>query len=223
MWVTVSLVIFATVLSFVWSALFQQNQTTFLPFLLSGLIPWTMIAACVGEGTTSFLAGEALMKSRQFPYTILTNIVLARNVVIFTHNLLGFILVGAVCGLSLSWANLLVLPGLALVVFNCGWMSLLVAIFCLRYRDFQQLVASLLMIAVFVTPVFFNASQIQGKRAIIVHANPLHHMVDIVRQPLLGNVPSATSYAFCLVAGILGWAGAFWLYSRKRSRLAYWF
>src|SRR5262249_46994104 len=122
MWVTVSLVIFATVLSFVWSGLFQQDQRAFLPFLLSGLMPWTMIAASIGEGTGAFLAGEGLMKSRQFPYTLLTNIVLARNVVIFGHNLLGYVLVGAVCGMTVSWANLLVVPGLALVLLNCGWM-----------------------------------------------------------------------------------------------------
>lgn len=222
-WVTLSLVIFATVLSFVWSGLFQQNQTSFLPFLLSGLLPWTMIAASIGEGTGAFLAGEALIKSRQFPYTILTNIVLMRNVVIFVHNLLGYVLVATICQQAFTWSTLLVVPGVLLVLLNCGWMCLMVAIFCLRYRDFQQLVASLLMIAVFVTPVFFHGSQIQGKRAIIVHANLLHHMVEVVRQPLLGNTPSWVSYAFCLAAGIVGWAGAFWLYARKRSRLAYWF
>jgi len=223
MWVTVSLIVFAVVLSFVWAGLFNQNVTTFLPFLLSGLVPWGLISAIIGEGTSAFAAGEGLMKSRQFPYTTLINIVIARNVIIFLHNLAGYVLVATLCGVAFTWATLLLVPGVMLLLLNSGWMCLLVAIFCLRYRDFQQLVASLLMIAVFVTPVFFNASQLQGKRTIIIHANLLHHMVDIVRQPLLGNVPSATSYVFCLVGGIVGWLAVFLLFARKRSRLAYWF
>ena len=223
MWVTVSLIVFAVVLSFVWAGLFQQQVTTFLPFLMSGLVPWGLISVIIGEGTAAFTAGEALMKSRQFPYTTLINIVLARNAIVFAHNLVGYFLIAVVCGVALSWATLLLLPGVALVLLNCGWMCLLVAIFCLRYRDFQQLVASLLMIAVFVTPVFYNANQLQGKRTIIIHANPLHHMVDIVRQPLLGNLPSGVSYAVCIGTAIVGWAVVFWLFARKRGRLPYWF
>jgi ABC-type polysaccharide/polyol phosphate export permease len=223
-WVTLSLIIFAIVMSFVWAGLFQQEVTKLLPFLLSGLIPWGLMAGIIGEGTGAFLTGEALIKSRQFPYTILTNIVLTRNFIIFLHNLVGYVLVAAVCGVSVPLANLLLLfPGLVLVMLNCGWMCLLVAIFCLRYRDFQQLVSSLLTIAVFVTPVFFQASQLQGKRTIIIHANPMHHMVDIIRQPLLGNLASSTSYIFCIVTAVVGWYCVFWLFASKRDRLAYWF
>jgi lipopolysaccharide transport system permease protein len=222
-WVTLSLVIFALVLSYVWAGLFQQEMRTFLPFLLSGLVPWTLISTTISEGTTAFVAGEPLIKSRQFPYTMLVNVVVARNAILFAHNLAGFVIVAAVCGVSLTWANLMLLPGLVLVLLNCAWMCLLVAIFCLRYRDFQQLVMSVLMIAVFVTPIFFSASQIQGRRALIVVLNPLHHMVELVRQPLLGNVPSLTSYLFCAGAAVLGWLVAFWVFSQKRGRLAYWF
>ncbi len=222
-WVTLSLVIFAVVLSYVWGSIFQQDVMTFLPFLLSGLVPWSLISTTISEGTITFLAGEALMRSRQFPYTTLVNIVLARNAVILGHNLVGYVLVAAVCGVSFAWATLLLIPGLVLILLNCAWMCLVVAILCLRYRDFQQLVMSLLLIAVFVTPVFFSADQLQGKRAIIIHANLLHHMVEIVRQPLLGHVPAGMSYLFCAAGAVLGWAFAFWLFARKRSRLAYWF
>src|SRR6185503_12960295 len=85
MWVTVSLGIFSLVLSFVWSAIFKLNVREYLPFLLSGLIPWMMIASSVGESCTSLLGAEAIMKSRQFPYSILVHVVVARNAVIFAH------------------------------------------------------------------------------------------------------------------------------------------
>jgi ABC-type polysaccharide/polyol phosphate export permease len=223
MWVTVSLLIFAVALSFIWAGLWKMQVTEFLPFLLSGLIPWYVISSCIGEACIAFLVGEGLMKSRQFPYTALIYGVLARNVIIFGHNLIGYIPIALLCGVALSWKSLLLVPGLVLIVLNCAWMAILVAVFCLRFRDFNQLVTSLLQIAMFVTPVFWNASQLEGKRAVLVHINLLHHMVEVVRQPMLGKTAAVTSYAVCVGALILGWAVAYMLFARKRHRLAYWF
>lgn len=223
MWVTVSLVIFAVVLSFVWAGLFNQQVRQFLPFLLSGLLPWNLISSSIGEACTVFLGGEGLMKSRQFPYTTLVYSVLARNTIIFGHNLIGFVPIAIVSGVPLGWKTALLFPGLVLVIANCAWMAILVAVFCQRFRDFPPLVASLLQIAMFVTPVFWMASQLQGRRAMIVDVNLLHHMVELVRQPLLGQAPAPVSYAVCAAAAVVGWVLAYRLFARKRHRLAYWF
>jgi len=223
MWVTVSLVVFAVTMSFVWASLFSQNVKDFLPFLLSGLVSWGLISGAIGESCTVFLAGEGLMKSRQFPYTTLVYMVLSRNTVIFGHNLIGYVGIALVCGVTPAWSALLMIPGLALVLLNMGWICIVVAIFCLRFRDFPQLVASLLQIAMFITPVFWSADQLKGKRAIIVDANVLHHMIEIIRQPLLGKFAAPASYFICVICAIAGWVFAYWLFARKRHRLAYWF
>lgn len=223
MWVTVSLIIFAVVLSFVWAGLWNQKVADFLPFLLSGLLPWTLISTAIGESCVAFIANEALMRSRQFPYSTLVYVVLTRNIVIFGHNLIGYVAVAALCGVALRWSTLMFIPGLALVLLNCGWICVVVAIFCLRFRDFQPLVASLLQIATFVTPIFWSAGQLHGKRAIIVHLNVLYHMIEVVRQPMLGNAASLASYLICAATAVAGWLFAYWLFARKRHRLAYWF
>jgi ABC-type polysaccharide/polyol phosphate export permease len=222
-WMTVSLLIFATAMSVVWAGLWNQKVSEFLPFLLSGLIPWTMIAGVIGESTGVFLGGEGLIKNQQFPYSILTYGVVARNLLIYFHNFLGYLLVALVCGVTLSPSLLLLVPGLILVIINCAWMSLLVATFCLRFRDFQQIVASLIQIIVFVTPIFWNVNQLQGDRAVIAHANLFYHMVEILRRPMLGEYPGAVSFLVCAVTAILGWWFAFRLFSSKRHRLPYWF
>lgn len=223
MWLTASLIVFAVVLSFVWAGLWKMQISEFLPFLLSGLVPWTMISSAIGEACVAFIANEALMRSRQFPYSTLVYVVLARNVVIFGHNLLGYFIVAALCGVAFGWATLLLIPGTALAVLNVAWICVVVAIFCLRFRDFQPLIASLLQIAMFVTPIFWAASQLEGKRAVIVEANLLHHMIEVLRQPMLGKAAAPLSYLYCSAAAVAGWLFACWLFARKRHRLAYWF
>src|SRR5262249_19275286 len=114
MWITVSLVIFAVMMSFVWSGLFSQQVTQFLPFLLSGLLPWTLISVCIAEGCLGLAAGEGLIKARQFPYSTLLYGLLARNLILFGHNMIGFVPIALLCGVPLGWNTLMLIPATVL-------------------------------------------------------------------------------------------------------------
>lgn len=223
MWVAVSLGVFSLVLSLVWAALWRQNVREYLPYLLSGLIPWMMIASSIGESTSTFMSSESLMKSRQFSYSMLIHVVLGRNIIVFGHNLITYIVAAIFCGVGINFETLLFVPGLFLLLVNLSWICLAIAILCLRFRDFQQLVTILLQVVMFITPVFWPVSQLTGRTAIIVDVNLLYHMIDLIRSPLLGKTPHFESYAVCLVAGVLGWFLAYWLLRLKRHRLVYWF
>lgn len=223
MWVAVSLGVFSLVLSLVWAALWRQNVREYLPYLLSGLIPWMMIASSIGESTSTFMSAESLMKSRQFSYSMLIHVVLGRNIIVFGHNMITYILAAFACGVSINWQTLLFLPGFVLLVFNLAWICLIIAILCLRFRDFQQLVTIILQVVMFITPVFWPVSQLTGRTAIIVDVNLLFHMIDLIRSPLLGKSPQLESYIICILAGFVGWLSAYLLLRSKRHRLVYWF
>jgi len=223
MWVAVSLGVFSLVLSLVWAALWKQNVREFLPYLLSGLIPWMMIASSIGESTTTFMSAESQMKSRQFPYSMLIHVVLGRNIVVFAHNMITYLVAAAICGVAVNLQTLLIIPGFVLMVLNLAWISLVIAILCLRFRDFQQLVTIFLQVVMFITPIFWPVSQLTGRTAIIVDVNLLYHMIDLIRSPLLGKTPQLESYIVCIVAGFIGWLSAYWLLRSKRHRLVYWF
>ena len=222
MWVAISLGAFATALSIVWSALWKQDVQVYLPFVLSGLIPWTMFASSLAESCMAFVSGESSMKARQFPYTILIHVVVGRNAIIFGHNLITYLLAALICTVPLSWYMIMVIPGFLLLVINLSWISLLTAILCLRYRDLQQLVTILLQTAMFITPLFWPPESLGGRAQILVDANVLYHMIDVVRSPLLGKPVALHSYLVTIGLAIVGWVGTLWLYERKRQRLVYW-
>lgn len=223
MWVTVSLGLFALVLSLVWSALWKINVAEYLPYLLSGLIPWVLIASSLGEACAAFIAGEAIMKSRQFPYSTLVYVVVARNTVMFGHNMIAYAIAGLLCGVPVTLYTVLAVPGLALLIANLSWMCLLVAILCLRFRDFQPLITVVLQTMMFITPVFWPVNQISGRASIVVDVNLFYHIIDIVRAPLLGKAPATQSYIVALLFALAGWLAVYWLLSKKRHRLVYWF
>ena len=77
----------------------------------------------------------------------------------------------------------------------------------------------------FVTPVFWPPSQLDQRglaNSILVNWNPLHHFVDILRSPLLGNVPDLLTYKVVFGFTVVGWAFTLWVFEKNRTKIIYW-
>jgi ABC-type polysaccharide/polyol phosphate export permease len=221
-WTSFSLALFIVTLGFLWAKLWHQDPHTYLPYLCSGMVTWVFIAAIISEGCMTFVASEALIKTLTFPYTMLACVVVWRNFVVFLHNALIFVGVAIYGGVPLDWNTMLIIPNLILVGLTGVWVATLLGLLCLRFRDIQQLVTSLLQIAMFVTPIFYAPDQLQGRMEQIVRFNPLFHYVELIRLPMMGLAPSIYTYEVTIGCTIFGWLATLYIYSRFRRRLPYW-
>ena len=74
-----------------------------------------------------------------------------------------------------------------------------------------------------ITPIFWSAESLAGVRLLVfVQLNPVYRLIDVVRTPLLGAVPTATSYATGLAITAVGWCLTFLAFRFFRKRIAYW-
>jgi ABC-type polysaccharide/polyol phosphate export permease len=220
-WTSLSLSVFVLALGIVWSALWQQPLATFLPFLCAGLIVWTFVSTTIIESCSLFVSNESLIKQIRVHYSMLVSAVVWRNLIVFLHNLIVFVIVAIIFLPPINLNTLLVLPGLVLLALNLMWIAMLTGLFTTRFRDIQQLVTTLLQIALFVTPIFWTPDQL-ANHAVMVQMNVLFHLVDVVRAPLLGTAPAALSYVAVSLLAVVGWLVTFDLYSRFRRRVPYW-
>jgi ABC-type polysaccharide/polyol phosphate export permease len=222
LWSTLSLGIFVLSLGFIWANLWHQETRTYLPFLSGGLVAWVFVSTLINESCTVFTAAESLIKQVQFPYTSLVCATVWRNLIVLLHNCLILIIVDLVFGLQQSFNTFLVIPGLILVSLNALWIGIILGSLCTRYRDVAQLVATVLQISIYVTPIFWLPEQLGPDFAPFVDYNPLYHWIDLIRAPLLGSAPQLWSYTFVGICTVVGWAATFSFFARFRSRLAYW-
>jgi ABC-type polysaccharide/polyol phosphate export permease len=223
-WNTMSLAIFVVVLGIVWSQLFHQNPKEYLPYLASGMVTWILFSTILMEGCSSFIAAEGLIKQLRISYTVLACTNVWRNLIIFGHNLFIYVPVCVYAEIPLTWSTLLVIPGLVLLCLNGVWISLVLGLCVARFRDIQPLVASLLQVAMFVTPIMWTPAQLagSGRIALIAKYNLLFHYVELVRRPLLGEAPEALSYLAVVSATLLGWGLMLFLFGRFQRRIPYW-
>ncbi|PWE81716.1 hypothetical protein XF30_13185 [Bradyrhizobium sp. SUTN9-2] len=223
-WTSITLAIYTFSVGFVGAALWHQDIFEYLPFLVSGMVVWMLVSSIAMESCNMFIAGQALFRNIRFQYSILAYALVWRNFLVLLHNfVVYFLVVVALKPSLLSFTLLLVFPGLALVILNGVWISLFLGLVCLRFRDVPQLVSSAIQISMLITPLFWPADTLTGVRRILfVESNPLYHVIDVVRGPLVGRVPGAISYVVMIVMCIGGWWLTYAMFKRFRRRIAYW-
>lgn len=220
-WLTISMAIMIAALGILYSTLFKIQIDDYLPFLCLGILSWSFLSTIVVESCTVFTSSEAIIKQIRIAFSVYVYRMIWRNLLILGHNAVVYVVVMLVFGLTPTWATLLVIPGLALILINAVWIALFFGMICARFRDVPQIIASLTQVVFFVTPIIWKPEHL-GPYETIAHLNPFMSFVDLLRAPLLGTAPDALSWVVAIVATIVGWGVSFAAFVRFRSRIPYW-
>jgi lipopolysaccharide transport system permease protein len=122
-----------------------------------------------------------------------------------------------------SWDIFLAVPGFVILSLNLLWIMLILGVLCARYRDMTQVMQNLLQVIMYLTPVMWMSRTLpEGISRLLLDLNPFYHLISVVRDPLLGQLPSATSWMACIAFAIVGWTVALLLFDRYRHRIPYW-
>ena len=225
-WITIATGTTAVAMGGLYSKLFHLQLSVHLPYVTLGLIIWNLINASILEGADVFVANEGLIKQLPAPLSVHIYRLVWRQIILFGHNIVIFVVIAIIYPKPWSWADLAVVPALALIVLNCIWVSVVFGILGTRYRDISPLLFSVVQLLFFMTPIIWNentlASAGAGRWGKIVELNPLLHYLDIVRAPLLGAPQEMRHWAVVLVLTVIGWALATFALRQYRARVAYW-
>lgn len=223
LWITVSMGVMIATIGVVFGQIFKSPMDEFLPFLTIGMVIWTFIATVITEGAVGFISAEAIIKQLPIPLFVHIMRMIWRNILILAHNFLIFPVVMLWAGKSLGWEALLSIPGAALLIINLAWIVLLLAIMCARYRDLPQIVTSVLQVLFYLTPIMWLPKLLpQRAKLFLLDYNPVTHLLEIVRMPLLGEMPSDLNWIVPICMAIIGWAVALIIFGHYKRRIAYW-
>jgi lipopolysaccharide transport system permease protein len=222
-WLTINMLVMISVMGVVFGSIFGVKLVEFLPSLAIGLIVWGLVSSLINEGCESFFAAKETILQSRMPLTTHIFRVVWRNMIITGHNILILPLLFLVFMKPIGFAALLSVIGLGLLVANVVWMMLILAVICTRFRDFTQIAQNAMQVLFYITPIIWNENMLHGKIGTdLLDFNPFYHLLSIVREPLLGNVPSATNWLVSVIMAIVGWVFALAFFNRYRKRIPYW-
>ncbi len=220
-WMTLSFGVQIFTMGFLSAFLFGSALEKSFPYVCAGMLFWTLITQTINDGAGLFVASARYITQIRCPLTVFLLQTVWRNLIIGAHNSAIYVAI-ALFFLVVPSSSMVLWPlALLLVVICLSWMALVSAVISARYRDVPQLIANILQILFWLTPLMYFPEQLHDKR-FIADYNPFTHMIALVREPLLGGEPSLNDWLVVLAIAVFGWAGTFLFFARFRARIVYW-
>jgi len=176
----------------------------FAPYLMAGVLLNTFL----NQGT--WLAAESIAANSE----ILTKIYVRPELFTISAAISGFInfLIGLiplaivvyVSGQTLAWTLPLVLVvALCMTLFVAG-LGLFLSTLFVRFDDTRNIVGVLLMIALYITPVFYPISILSPTMQTFINANPITSYLEIFRWSFSDNAsPTLLDWVYMLSTSII--------------------
>jgi lipopolysaccharide transport system permease protein len=227
LWSFINPLLLLVIYNFVFTTILPNQMEGVQPyalFLFSGLLPWTWFSAALTEAAGSLIAGGNLIKKVLFPAEILPLVNVLANMV---HFFLGLpILVIFLVAYrhppdawDLVWFPVAVLVQL---VFTAA-LSLVLSALAVHFRDVRDILANLLTLWFFATPIIYPWNMPGLERFhLLFDLNPFTHLAVAYQEILFYEGPIG-HWRWLLALGaasIVLFMGAYWFFDRVRDSFA---
>tara|TARA_B100000686_G_scaffold328268_1_gene388079 strand:- start:449 stop:1255 length:807 start_codon:yes stop_codon:yes gene_type:complete len=219
-WLFLTPIVHIIIYSFVFSYIFQLRslpefgEAQFIIFMMIGYLPWVAFAEAVSKSPNLLLEKAPLITKVMFPVQLLP---IVGTIIPYVTHLIGFglllIYLATQGHLSLLWVWLPVIIFLQFL-FTMGIVALLSA-FCVFLRDLQQIVALLITIWFFLTPIIYPISLIESEavRSLFL-LNPMHNFINLYREILLLNNFSVVNFQIIMPVSLISYLVGGWVFMR---------
>lgn len=226
LWAFIHPIITIFVLWFVFTVGFKSggvNNIAFIPWLSTAMIPWFYFSDTINDATSSILCNAFLVKKTDFRLSLLPMVKLCANAII--HVVLVLVLAGilALYGIfpKLIWLQFFYYYfAMFCLVLGLSWITSSMAVFT---RDVNNVVAVVLQISFWATPIFWNIDTIPAKVAFFIRANPIYYVINGYRDTFLYNIPFWEQPKQILLFWsfvIIAWTTGFVVYNKLRPHFA---
>lgn len=220
-WITVSNGIFALIIGTVSGRFLGSDMSVYLPFFIVGMTIWGFISSVAIESCMTLVQSGGLIKATNMPLAIYVMRMVQRNFIIFLHNSAIIPLVWLVYPWHVGAYSLLSIVGFFEVYVCVACAAVTLGIACTRYRDIPPVVAAVVQVLFFVSPIIWQPEQLRGGHEVLVY-NPIAHLLATARDPLLNKGVPMESWIIATLTVLISVLIASGVYARYKKRVVYW-
>ncbi|MGE3192373.1 MAG: ABC transporter permease [Microbacteriaceae bacterium] len=222
-WITLSMAVTFAAIGVVFGLIFRSPIVEYLPFLGCGLVFFSFLSLILTDGAQAFISAETFL--RQLPLSPLIFFLRSiwKTFFVLLHNAVALAILLLILPQGLSPAVLLVVPGVLIAGIGMAGLALALAMLATRYRDVPPIVAAVVQVSFYLTPIVWLPSAVPSPaREVLLGVNPFYPLLEIMRQPLLDTVPAPgiwlTALGLSAFFVLIGLASYAW----KRRQLPFW-
>lgn len=191
-WAILNPLLMTVIWSFVFSRIFRAQGIAGVPyvvFLFCGITFWNLFANSLMTAVNCLTGNAGLLSKLYFPRVILPTAAVMARLVDFLFSLVVLAILMAAYkvapGPRIYWLPLLLLLEL---LFTLG-MAYIVSALNVLYRDVSQILSLLLMLWMYISPVFYTLDQVPGGLRDYFACNPIGELVYMETSAVLGRGP----------------------------------
>jgi len=220
-WLTISTAVMVGALGVLYATLFHMNLHEYLPFIALSQVLWGFIGGIITDGCTCFTQAESTIRAMRMPFFVHAVRCVVRNLLTLAHNVVVIVVVFAALSINPGWTAFWSIPGIILWLIAGTVICMPLGALCARFRDIPPIVASIMQIAFFLTPVIWLPSQLGPYKHWLI-LNPFFDMLEVVRAPLLGTAAGSHVWAAAVLITLGLGLVSFAVFARARARIAFW-
>ena len=221
LWITLTTLITLTVMGPIYGILLKQPFGPYFCYLTISYIFWNFISNYINESCSLFILSENYIKNIRIPYISFHLKLLYKNLIIMIHNIIIIPIVYFIFPIENYYYIPLFLIGLLVLTLNLFWIGLIFSIIAARYRDLIPIINSATTLIFFVTPIMWSPEML-GNKIYLAEYNPIFQLLDIIRSPLLGLLPSYSSIFFSIIYIIIGIPLSLYIFKKYYSKINLW-
>jgi lipopolysaccharide transport system permease protein len=184
-WTLINPLLQLAVFSFVFQLVLSANIPNYSSFAFCGLLVWTWFQNSLFQATGAIIANRPLIRQPGFPIAILPIVIVITGLIHFLLALPLLIIFLAVDGVELK-PVLLVLPILMALQFALTVsLAYLLAALNVTFRDTQHTLGVLLQLFFYLTPIFYDITNVPKDYQSLYYLNPMVHLVTAYRTVLM--------------------------------------
>lgn len=230
LWSLVNPLLLLSVYTFVFNYVFTPRAAGADPyalFVVCGLFPWIWISTSLLEGAMSLIGNGGLIRKAVFPAELLPLVSVLANLVhlLFAIPVVAVALaIGRYLGYPVGGASALLLPLVLLLElpFVAG-LTLLVSTLNVHFKDVRDLLANLLTLLFFLTPVLYPLTTLHDLPLLrgLVQVNPFTPFTLAWQEVLFAGIcPPPERWLHMAAVSLIAWTLGTWLFERLRETLA---
>lgn len=198
-WTLISPLLQLLVFVFVFQVIIKIDIPQYSSYVFTGLLVWNWFQTSLFQATGIIITSRPLIRQPGFPNAILPIVVVTTGLIHFVLALPILFIFLIIDGAKLT-PILLALPLLQFIQFAVTvTFSYFLASLNVTFRDTQHTLGVLLQFLFYLTPIFYETSNIPDRYWFIYGLNPMVHIVTSYRQILMwGTQPNWLALAIIL-------------------------
>lgn len=226
LWSLVNPIFMLAVYTFVFSVIFKarwnvnnDSKTEFALVLFAGLIIFNLFSECISRAPNLIISNVNYVKKVVFPLEILPWVAVGSAMFHALVSLgvwcIAYMIIYGIPHATILFFPLVLMP-LVLMIMGLSWILASLGVF---WRDISQLVGMVIMVLMFLSPIFYPAEALPESYRRFFIINPLYPAIKQGRDVLIwGKTLDLTVFSMYMLGSIfVAWLGFAWFQKTRKG------